>query len=92
MPTPVTAFDPAMLPPQPEIIPPELRQFTVDNTSEWSSKVPPQAVGMFIAAVVQWLSHPRFGTRVNAETTNDGWVIRVDLPKPEIREDVVLDQ
>lgn len=85
-------FDPAMIPTQPDIIPPELRSFTVDNTSDWSSKVPPQAVGMFIAAVVQWLSHPRFGAKVTAETTNEGWVIRVDLPKPEIREDLVLDR
>lgn len=85
------SFDPGMLPPQPEIIPPELRSFTVDNTTEWSQKVPPQAVGMFVAAIVQWLSHPRFGTKVNAETTNDGWMIRIDLPKPQIRDDVILD-
>jgi len=87
----VSAFDPGMLPAQPEIIPPELRQFSVDNTADWSRKVPPQAVGMFVAAIVQWLSHPRFGTKVNAETTNDGWVITIGLPKPVTREDVVLD-
>lgn len=88
MPPPVTAFDPAQLPGQPEIIPPELRQFTIDNTSDWAARVPPQAVGMFVAAVVQWLSHPRFGTKVTAETHNDGWTIQIGLPKPETREDV----
>lgn len=86
----MTQFDPSMLPPQPEIIPPELRSFVVDNTSEWQARVPPQAVGMFIAAVVQWLSHPRFGAKVAVNTENDGWTIRVSLPKPEIRDDLIL--
>lgn len=87
----MSTFDPGKIPAQPDIIPPELRQFSVDNSSEWSTRVPPQAVGMFIAAVVQWLSHPRFGTKVDVETTNDGWVIRVGLPQPEIREDLIPD-
>ena len=85
----MTAFDPNTLPPQPDLIPDELR-VTVDNTSEWSTKVPPQALGMFIAAVVQWLSHPRFGAKVVCDTTPNGWNISVDLTKPEIREDLIL--
>lgn len=91
MPAPMSDFDPGMLPPQPEIIPPELRQFSVDNTSDWSAKVPPQALGMFIAAMTQWLSHPRFGAKVTVDTHNDGWTIHVSLVRPEIREDLMLD-
>lgn len=87
----MTMFDPAMLPPQPDIIPDELRALSVDNTgSDWSTRVPPQAVGMFVAAVTQWLSHPRFGVRVDVDTDTTGWTIRVGLPAPETRDDVVL--
>lgn len=85
----MTAFDPNLIPPHPDLIPDDLR-VTVDNTSDWSTKVPPQALGMFIAAVVQWLSHPRFGAKVTADTQSDGWTIRVELPKPDIREDITL--
>ena len=91
MPKPVTAFDPSQLPRQPDIIPEELRQFSADNTaSDWSTRVPPQGVGMFVAAVVQWLSHPRFGVKVDVQTEQDGWTIRIGLPTPEIREDIIL--
>lgn len=84
-------FNPDALPPQPNIVPDELRSLMVDNTGpEWTSKVPPQAVGMFITAVVRWLSDPRFGVKVSVDTEETGWTIRVDLPKPEIREDVLL--
>lgn len=83
-------YSPELLPPQPEIIPPELRQFTVDNTiTDWSTRVPPQAVGMFVAAVTQWLSHPRFATKVTTTTNTDGWTIHIELPKPELREDIL---
>jgi hypothetical protein len=84
-------FDPSVLPPQPEVIPTDLRHFTADNTQEWRSKVSPGAVGMFIAAVVQWLSAPRFGTKVDCVTEPDGWTIRVSLPKPTVtRDDLML--
>lgn len=88
----MTQFNPDLLPPQPNIIPDELRSLVVDNTagSEWTSRVPPQAVGMFVAAVVRWLSHPRFGVKVDVDTSENGWTIRVELPKREIRDDVVL--
>ena len=45
---------------------------------------------MFVAAVTQWLSHPRFGVRVDVDTDTTGWTIRVGLPAPETRDDVVL--
>lgn len=83
-------FDPSLLPPQPDVIPAELRQFSADNTGEWQAKIPPKAVGMFVAAVVQWLSNPRFGVKVQCETHTDGWTIRVGLPAPDLREDVLL--
>ena len=87
----MTEYNPGMLPNQPDIIPPELRQFTADNTtSDWSTRVPPQGVGMFVAAVVQWLSHPRFGCKVDVNTEQDGWTIHIGLPKPTIREDIIL--
>lgn len=90
----MTDFDPTMLPPQPDIaemIPPELQRLTVDNTSaDWATRVPPQAVGMFIAAVTRWLSDPRFGTKVTVDTEPDGWTIHVELPKPVLRDDVTL--
>lgn len=84
-------FDPNALPPQPDVIPDELRSLAVDNTSDWSVRVPAAGVGMFVAAVVQWLSHPRFGVRVNVETSDRGWLLRIDLPDVEARDDVVLD-
>ena len=80
-------FNPDMLPEQPDIIPPELRQLSVDNT-EWQARVPPQAVGMFVAAIVQWLSHPRFGTKVTVDTLPEGWTIHIGLPTPQVREDI----
>lgn len=84
-------FDPSMLPPQPKLIPDELRALTVDNTgSDWSARVPPQGVGMFLAAVAQWLSHPRMGVKVRVDTDPAGWTLRVDLPVPETREDVTV--
>jgi hypothetical protein len=84
-------FDESMLPPRPQLIPDDLRSLSVDNTgSDWSKRVPPAAVGMFVAAVTQWLSHPRFGVAVQVDTDAGGWTIRVGLPEPETREDVVL--
>ena len=84
-------FDPSMLPPRPQIVPDELRAFTADNTmGDWSTKVPPAAVGMFVAAVAQWLAHPRMGVRVHVETRDDGWTLDIDLPRPETRDDVTL--
>lgn len=83
-------FDPSMLPPRPTLIPDELRQFTADNTmGDWSTRVPPAAVGMFVAAVVQWLSHPRFGVRVHVDARDDGWTLDIALPRPETRDDVI---
>ena len=87
----MTQFDPSMLPPQPDIIPDELRALSADNTAAgWQQRVPPQAVGMFVAAVVRWLSDPRFGVRVDVETREDGWTLNIGLPQQETREDVVL--
>ena len=80
-----------MLPPRPQLIPDELRRFTADNTiGDWSTRVPPAAVGMFVAAVVQWLSDPRFGVRVHVDARDTGWTLQIDLPQPETREDVIL--
>lgn len=91
MPEPVTAFNPAQLPLQPDIIPDELRQLSADNTmSDWSTRVPPAGVGYFIAAVVRWLSHPRFGVKITVDTESTGWTIRIDLPVRETREDITL--
>lgn len=90
MPAPVNAFDPSILPPKPDIIPPELRHLTADNTSDWSHRIPQQAVGMVVAAVVRWLSDPRMGTKVDVHTHDDGWTIDVRLSKPEPRDDVVM--
>ena len=91
MPEQVTAFSPDQLPQQPDIIPPELRQLAADNTvSDWTTRVPPQGVGMFIAAVVRWLSHPRFGVKVTVDTEPTGWTIRVDLPARDTREDIII--
>lgn len=87
----MTAFDPSMLPPRPQIIPEGLEHLVADNTqAQWQTRVPPQAVGMFIAAVVRWLSEPRMGTKVICDTRPDGWTITVDLPKPELRDDIIL--
>lgn len=83
-------FDPTVLPPQPQIIPDELR-LTADNTNaDWQTRVPPQAVGMFIAAVTQWLSNPRFGVKVEVDADSAGWTIRVGLPQPDLRNDVII--
>lgn len=87
----MTAFDPSMLPPKPQLIPEELRHLVADNTGgEWQNKVPPQVVGMFVALVVRWLSEPRMGTKVTVDTEPDGWTIKVQLPQPELRDDVIL--
>ena len=84
-------FDPSMLPPRPQIIPDELRRFTADNTlGDWSTRVPPAAVGYFVAAVVQWLSAPRFGVAVTVDAREDGWTLDIRLPRPETRDDVIL--
>jgi hypothetical protein len=91
MPEPVTAFNSGQLPQQPDIIPDELRKLSADNTtSDWTTRVPPAGVGMFIAAVVRWLSHPRFGVKVTVDTEPTGWTIRVDLPTRDTREDVTI--
>jgi len=76
----MTAFDPSMLPGRPDIIPEELRVSA--DLSEWSTRVPPQAVGMFVASVVQWLSDPRFGVTVTCESDPQGWTLRIGLPPP----------
>lgn len=87
----MTQFDPSMLPPRPNIIPDELRSFSADGTlGDWSRRVPPEAVGMFVAAVAQWLSDPRFGVRVQVDARDDGWTIDIALPRPETRDDVIL--
>lgn len=82
-------YQPGMLPPRPDLIPPELRTAVIDNTA-WSQRVPPQAVGMFVAAVTQWLSDPRFGVKVTSDVLDDGWNIRIQLPTPQTREDVTV--
>lgn len=84
----MTEFRPDMLPPQPEIIPPDLRA-SVDNTG-WATKIPPEGVGMFIAFIVQTLSHPRFGAKVNVDPQPGRWVIEVELRQPELRDDIDL--
>jgi hypothetical protein len=76
----MTQFDPSMLPGHPDVIPQELRASA--DLSAWSARVPPQAVGMFVAAVAQWLSDPRFGVSVNVESDPQGWTLRVGLPTP----------
>lgn len=87
----MTAFDPSMLPPQPDIIPEDLRALSADSAAAgWQQRIPAAGVGMFIAFVVQTLSDPRFGVSVDLDASPDGWVIRVDLPKPQLRDDVVL--
>lgn len=87
----MTDFHPDMLPPRPQLIPDGLAHLVADNTgADWQTKVPPQAVGMFIAAVVRWLSEPRMGTKVTVDTKPTGWTIQVDLPTPDIRDDIVL--
>lgn len=88
----MSQFNPELLPPAPQLLPDDLRHFTADNTQEWRAKVSPAAVGMFIAAVVQWLSAPRFGTKVDCITEPDGWTIKVSLPKPEVRDDIAFEQ
>jgi hypothetical protein len=86
----MTAFDPGMLPPRPQLIPEDLRHLVADNTQQWQTKVPPSVVGMFVAAVVRWMSEPRMGTKVTCDTRLDGWTITIDLPKPELHEDITL--
>jgi hypothetical protein len=71
------AFNESMLPPRPNLIPDELRQFTADNT-------------MFVAAVARWLSDPRFGVRVHVDVRDDGWLLDIGLPRPVTRDDVTL--
>lgn len=87
----MTQFDPSMLPPRPQIIPDELRHYTADNTlADWSQRVPPAAVGMFVAAVAQWLSDPRFGVRVHVDARTDGWTLEIGLAPATVREDIIL--
>jgi hypothetical protein len=76
----MTQFDPTMLPGRPDIIPEELRASA--DLAAWSTRVPPQAVGMFVAAVAQWLSDPRFGVTVAVESDPLGWTLRIELPPP----------
>ena len=85
------AFNESMLPPRPNLIPDELRSFTADNTmGDWQQRVPPEAVGMFVAAVARWLSDPRFGVRVHVDVRDDGWLLDIGLPRPVTRDDVIL--
>lgn len=79
-----------LLPPKPDLIPAELRKLAIDNTHQWEKRVPPQAVGMFIAAVTQWLSHPRMGTKVTVNTLDNGWTITVELPTPDPTEHATI--
>lgn len=85
-------FDPTALPPQPNIVPDDLASLVIDNTagSDWTARVPPEAVGMFVAAVARWLSDPRFGCRVQVDTETHGWILRISTQPPVMREDVLL--
>lgn len=87
----MTEFDPGMLPPRPQLIPDALQHLVADNTAaDWNNRVPPQVVGMVVAAVVRWLSDPRLGTKTTVDTEPTGWTIKVQLPQPQIGEDVTL--
>lgn len=86
-------FDPAMLPPIPDVIPPELRKLAVDNTlGGFHRKVTPQQIGMLMALIVGTLSDPRWGVKVGMEIKpdNTGWVLTVDLPDTDTQEDVAI--
>lgn len=76
----MTHFDPSMLPGRPDVIPEEMRAQA--DLAQWAAAVPPQAVGMFVAAVAQWLSDPRFGVSVNVKSDPQGWTLRIGLPTP----------
>lgn len=79
------------LPPPPQIVPEDLARFSVDNTvSDWTNRVPPAAVGMFIATVAQWLSAPRMGCKVTIDTLPDGWTFTVQIAPPDDRDDVTV--
>jgi hypothetical protein len=81
-------FTPDMLPPRPQIIPPELRHLTVDNTTAYTQKLAPDAIGRFMGFVMHFLSKAEVGVKVDLETREDGWTLNVTLPQP--REDVVI--
>ena len=76
----MTQFDPYMLPQRPNVIPEEMR--ATADLAQWAAAVPPQAVGMFVAAVAQWLSEPRVGVSGNVESDPQGWTLRIGLPPP----------
>ena len=93
----MTQFDPSMLPPQPTLVPDDLRRLIADNTGPgWvEGRIPPDGVAYFVAAVVRWLSHPRMGTRVSCDLVTPaeggtGWVITVECVGPQGRDDVVV--
>lgn len=86
-------FDASALPEQPDIIPPELRHAAAQG-SGWAARVPPAAVGMFVAAVAQWLSDPRFGVAVevtahDGESGPRGWTVEVRVPESPQRDDLL---
>lgn len=81
-------FEPGMLPPQPQIIPPELRHLTVDNTSDYTQKLSPDAIARFLGFVVHFLSRAEVGVKVDLDTRVDGWTLAITLPP--VREDVTL--
>lgn len=86
-------FNPDLLPPTPEMIPPELRKLSVDNTiGGFQRRVTPQHIGMLMAFITASLSDPRWGVKVGMEIKpdNSGWVLTVDLPQRDTTEDVSL--
>ena len=79
----MTEFRPDMLPPRPQLIPPELRKASVDNTLDgFQTKVTPEQIGMFMAFIVGTLSDPRWGVKVQLTIKDDntGWTLNVELP------------
>lgn len=84
-------FDPSALPPRPTVLPDEVRTLVSDpGMGDWTRRVPAHAVGMFVGAVAQWLSDPRFGVSVRLDTHDRGWTIDVRLPDPIDRDDVTM--
>lgn len=86
-------FDPSVLPPRPALIPDEMRVLVADHGgADWQTRVPPEGVGMLMAAIIRWLSHPRMGCVVRVETREQpvGWTLHVDVPGPPARDDVSL--
>lgn len=84
-------FDDSVLPPRPTIVPDDMRTLVSDpGLGDWQQRVPAHAVGMFVAAVAQWLSDPRFGVSVRLATGERGWTISVELPAVPDRDDVTM--